>query len=152
VHGAEEHCLGSRIVTEFGSLRGSHQHQPGATKARHQLGIGIGNNALSEPASGIDAHPFRVQHELLDDEGHAGMTKGTPANGPVGACAAISAAAISGSVCRTALSWGFTFATEAESVIRAVIAKRNHSNTFFQKYRFIVGSANDLKGLVRFSR
>ena len=37
------------------------------------------------------------------------MTKGTPAKGPVGAFAAISAAAISGSVCSTELSFGIYF-------------------------------------------
>ena len=68
VHGAKGARLGGRVVAELGRLRGAGEHEAGAPKARHQLSVSLGDEALRELGAHLAADALGVQHDLLDQE------------------------------------------------------------------------------------
>ena len=149
MHGAEGAGLGGRVVAELGRLRGAGEHEAGAAKARHQLGVSVGDEALRELRAHLAADAFGVQHDLLDQERDAGERAAGKAGANLGGrlfgkC--MQHRVDSGIYLRHRLEGGggefvgrhllagYQFG-QSESVVRGVIAERNHRRILPQKSR-----------------
>ena len=149
MHRAERAGLGGRVVAELGRLRGAGEHQAGAAKARHQFGVSVGDVALRELRAHLAADAFGVQHDLLDQERDAGEWAARKSGANLGG-------RFFGNCMQHRVDSGIYFCHrlegggrefvgrhllasyqfgQSQSVVRRVIAERNHRRILPQKSR-----------------
>ncbi|MNQ70589.1 hypothetical protein D3C85_852330 [compost metagenome] len=69
---AAEGALGGGVEAEFRGPGAPQRGQAGAAKARHQRAVcGSRQPVAEQPAAGLAAHALGLQHQVLDEEGHA---------------------------------------------------------------------------------